>query len=602
MLLGFRMRVCLLVSIFAVSFGGVAHAASIVVNDTNDELNTDGSCSLREAIEAANTDTAVDGCAAGNGADVITLPAGTYTLAITGGEEDANATGDLDIYESVELVGAGASTTTIDADGIDRAIQVYCIEEEESGCLSAVNVRIAGVTITGGSSSGLRVTGDEALTFTLEDAAVVENSNPTDGGGFIMGVQGAIRRCLIENNEAGPSSYGGGLVITQGGVVVEDTTVRGNTGAWGGGLWANGMLTMVRTTVSGNTATGEAGGVLISNSSATLTNVTISGNTAMDGDGGGIECGLEGTNDCHVSISHSTIVNNVVTSGQGGGLYRSAGQIKIKNSIVAGNTATSNPDVSGAFFTYDYNIIGNATGADDFTGQNDQVGVDPDLGPLMDNGGYTETHALSASSAARDTGACTDPMNNTVDEDQRGISRPAGGDCDIGAFEYLEVKDLVQLSDEDPGDECAYGGVRVDTGTDSDASGDLTGDEIVATQYVCNGADSLVSVSTDVGTHCDNGGLRIDSGVDDDGDGELESGEIDSTEYVCAGADGAVGGAGAPGEDGTNGKDAPGTLFSNGMTTGGGCAVNPRGGAGSGPLVLLLLGVCLGRRRRTARR
>ena len=78
-LLGFRMRVCLLVSIFAVSFGGVAHAASIVVNDTNDELNTDGSCSLREAIEAANTDTAVDGCAAGNGADVITLPAGTYT-------------------------------------------------------------------------------------------------------------------------------------------------------------------------------------------------------------------------------------------------------------------------------------------------------------------------------------------------------------------------------------------------------------------------------------------------------------------------------------------------------------------------------------------
>jgi CSLREA domain-containing protein len=54
-------------------------AAAITVNTTDDELNADGDCSLREAIVAANTDTAVDACPAGSGADTINLPAGTYT-------------------------------------------------------------------------------------------------------------------------------------------------------------------------------------------------------------------------------------------------------------------------------------------------------------------------------------------------------------------------------------------------------------------------------------------------------------------------------------------------------------------------------------------
>src|SRR5687767_3174871 len=70
---------------------------TISVTTTNDELNADGDCSLREAIQAANADAGVDDCAAGSGADTIALPAGAYTLAIAGAGEDANATGDLDI-------------------------------------------------------------------------------------------------------------------------------------------------------------------------------------------------------------------------------------------------------------------------------------------------------------------------------------------------------------------------------------------------------------------------------------------------------------------------------------------------------------------------
>ncbi len=80
----------------------------IVVNTTRDELNSDGDCSLREAIEAANRDVAVDACPAGAGADRVIVPAGTYRLTLGGGNEDGNQTGDLDILDDLTLQGAGA--------------------------------------------------------------------------------------------------------------------------------------------------------------------------------------------------------------------------------------------------------------------------------------------------------------------------------------------------------------------------------------------------------------------------------------------------------------------------------------------------------------
>jgi CSLREA domain-containing protein len=90
-----------------------AHAATFVVTktaDTNDGT-CDSDCSLREAIIAAN---------ANPGADVITLPAGTYTLTIPGAGEDGGATGDLDILGDLTINGAGASTTIVNGGGLDR--------------------------------------------------------------------------------------------------------------------------------------------------------------------------------------------------------------------------------------------------------------------------------------------------------------------------------------------------------------------------------------------------------------------------------------------------------------------------------------------------
>src|SRR5689334_6861016 len=103
-----------------------ARAATIDVTVAADAVAADGRCSLREAITAANTDAAVfpdaGECPAGQFADTIVLPAGTFTLAIAGTGEDANASGDLDVLSALTLVGAGAGATTIDADGKDRVL------------------------------------------------------------------------------------------------------------------------------------------------------------------------------------------------------------------------------------------------------------------------------------------------------------------------------------------------------------------------------------------------------------------------------------------------------------------------------------------------
>ena len=119
---------------------GLWPPGAITVNTTDDELNADGDCALREAIQAANTDAAVDACPPGDGPDVIMLPEGSYALALAGAGEDANATGDLDILDDLKLIGAGIKVTLIDGKGLDRIFHVH----------EGVTALINGVMLTGG--------------------------------------------------------------------------------------------------------------------------------------------------------------------------------------------------------------------------------------------------------------------------------------------------------------------------------------------------------------------------------------------------------------------------------------------------------------------
>lgn len=178
-----------------------AYSSTITVTTTDDELLDNSTCSLREAIRAANSDAAVDACAAGNGADTILLPAGTYTLTIEGRAEDASASGDLDITSDLAIQGAGADVTIVQAcaptpeelscPGIDRVFHI-----DPAG--ARITVEISGLTVQNGStvlisfvnSAGgaillgvANTLGDRipAGTLTLRDSIVRNSSTPRDG-------------------------------------------------------------------------------------------------------------------------------------------------------------------------------------------------------------------------------------------------------------------------------------------------------------------------------------------------------------------------------------------------------------------------------------
>ena len=141
------------------------------------------------------------------------------------------------------------------------------------------------------------------------------------------------------------------------------------------------------------------------------------------------------------------------------------------------------------------------------------------------------------------------------------------------------VGSLVNLSDEPAGSACEFGGVKVESGADDDADGNLTVTEVDKTSYVCNGPDAANPTLTrataePAGENCTDGGVRIDFGLDSDANGSLGDEEVQDTEFVCNGTDGmdgADGTNGVDGVDGTNGTSAVTPLVS--VTT------EPAGGA-----------------------
>jgi len=408
----------------------VTRAATITVNSTADSLATDGNCTLREAILAANSDAAVDGCAAGSGPDVVVVPAGGYRLMGNNGE-DAGLTGDLDITDDLELVGAGAATTFI-LPPIPSPCSFLCfpfdrvLDVDPAG--AGISVRISGFTMEGGFvADGGGVVRNRG-TLMVADSVITAGHAVTSGaGGGISGGAGIlsfgplhIERTVIGNNgllsNGKPTAELGGGIRALGSLEVIDSTIARNGANSGGGISAAGPVSLVRSTVSGNDASSGGG---VSADDATLVNSTISGNT-----GGGIVAG--GT----VELSNATITENA-----GGGV--TAGSIVLRNTIVAGNIPA---DCTVAATTGDaHNIDGD--GSCGLFGS-DQVRVYPLLGPLADNGGPTFTHALLVGSPAIEMGSPAAPgSGGTACEatDQRGVARPDGPRCDVGAFEGTDT-------------------------------------------------------------------------------------------------------------------------------------------------------------------
>jgi parallel beta-helix repeat protein len=211
---------------------------------------------------------------------------------------------------------------------------------------------------------------------------------------------------------------------------------NGNAGGGGGGIFNEGRLTLINSTVSGNN-----GGIENSSGTLTLTNSTVSGN-----DGRGI---------WSYGVETLTLTNSTVSGNHGVGIV-TLGALTLINSTVSGNhgvgiltggaltltNSVTNSVVDGDCFqgsrrhitSLGYNIEspGDTCGFDHPT---DQTGVTEGqlkLGELADNGGPTMTHALGDGSVAIDV-IPADMCE--VDTDQRGEPRPGGSMCDVGAFE-----------------------------------------------------------------------------------------------------------------------------------------------------------------------
>ncbi len=410
----------------------------------NEVVGSGDSYSLRQAIQEAN---------ALAGDDVIELGAGTYTLSLAGVQEDFAAVGDLDIRQNLVIRGKGVGVTIIDATALanqltttnrDRLFQI----------LSNVTVTIQGVTIRNGAVTG------------SEDGGAIRNSGNL-----------TILDSVIQNST---SQDDGGAINNTGTLTINRTTISGNTAlATGGAIRNAGTLFINNSTLTGNRTTGASGhgGALMNAAtfSATLEGVTISGNTAQSAAGGGIR------NDGNLRLINDTIAFNR-SLNVGAGISRNLGTVTIGNTIVSDNTLTTAAvpptpsDVAGTFVSLGGNLVRTLGTAVGFIGIGDQPNVNPNLQPLGNNGGSTQTHALPAFDA---TGTLPNPaidrgldgnvtdQNRVTSLDQRSALRFLDGlnslnAVDVGAFEFgtFFVNTTDDSIDVNTGDGLAEDGLR----------------------------------------------------------------------------------------------------------------------------------------------
>jgi hypothetical protein len=508
----------------------IAHAADIIVNATDDNtIAGDGFCTLREAVNNANAnaDTTAGDCRAGTllPVDQILLSAGVYTL--TPGLDDTNAHGDLDIRTaggSLELVGAGALSTTISGPGFvvgtDRILHTgvdgpgaVIVEVRgltlrdghapqgggaiyingtfvlvEASVIDGCEAVFAGGASNNGNGGAIYMSGGDltilnselvsntaragvvadvkggaihatnGATVLIEDSVLQDNrvtvpdtgADRTSGGAiFFDGGNLTIRRSQIISNAVSASfsdnkGFGGAIYFNGTALRIEDSTVADNTaGEVAGALYHDGARAeIVRSTFSGNRAPQGYGGAIINTRTMTISNSTISANVAL-WTAGGVSNGFSGA----LWLYNTTVTDNTCATGgdfMGGGcgVHHWGASAQVQNSLLAGNHDLGvgrplSPDAGGSFTSLGHNVVGVATGGFIDGVNGDQVGtasspLDGRLLELGDYGGRTATHFPQWGSPAIDA-ADADACPPT---DQRGIERPAGAGCDVGAVEF----------------------------------------------------------------------------------------------------------------------------------------------------------------------
>lgn len=245
----------------------------------------------------------------------------------------------------------------------------------------------------------------------------------------------AVNNSVFTSNNAAPSGGAGGAIANWNILTVDRCSFTNNS-AWDGGAIRNyeGTLHLRNTTLSGNSA-GQAGGGLYNGGWAEVSNATFFYNTAAQV--GGAIFNYPAAPTGLLTATNVTLSGNSASSG--GGVFNAGNVATLKNTLVANSPAGGN--CAGAAPISDDG--GNLSYPDTTC---PGINSDPLLGPLQDNGGPTWTMALGEGSAAIDAGddaICAAPPVNNLD--QRGLIRPQGTHCDIGALEQIIVPSAVSL-------------------------------------------------------------------------------------------------------------------------------------------------------------
>ena len=365
-----------LFSAFTVNIPTIHATSNWTVNTLNDDL-AGGTCSVISCTLRDALNSATNG--------------DTIQFAVTGTILLGNA-GTLMITKNVTINGPGATKLVVDGNSHNANSVSGPVLYINKGIIAS----LIGITIEGGSNVGMGKEGGgiiNAGTLKLSNSMIL-NNGATAGGGIANEDVLVVNNTIFYGNFA-PEGFGGGIATDIGTITtISNSTFYDNlAGTEGGAISNGGIMTISNSTISGNTSSSTGGG-----------------------DSGGIAGG---------------------------------GTLNLLSDIVAQNVADNDdPDIyynAGNIKSLGYNLIGNGTGSSIIASGTDQIGtkdrpIDPLLKPLADNGGSTQTMAITSSSPAYQKGFCSgnntiSPPDPAVTTDQRGTGYERKSPCDVGAFE-----------------------------------------------------------------------------------------------------------------------------------------------------------------------
>jgi CSLREA domain-containing protein len=359
---------------------GSTLVVSKLANSNDNVCDTD--CSLREAVFAASQDP---------GTDNIAMAANVFGTMIVGTEIQIN-NHDVNIIGYPSL---SSNTLIVSGNNFSRVFR----------CENA-NVTMTGFTIANGTGAG--------------------QSQPFGGGGMLFA--------------------SGNLTLSQM-IIRNNATVASDLGSGGGlAVFGGSVVRIMNSTINNNSSYASLG-AKIHASVIYITNTTVANNSFLPpGEVGAGALTINGT----LYMRNSTIANNrSVTSMTGSGLYcGAASTCNLGNNVFSDNVAANGPDLfvepGGIIQSVGGNLVEDLTGYNNaaFNQPNDNLGIDPVLGALADNGGNVTTQALGVGSPAANRGVnanAADPFSSLpLPTDARGIGFPRmNGTVDKGAFESL---------------------------------------------------------------------------------------------------------------------------------------------------------------------